>query len=102
MSSLFFAGNLAERGVADLSRAAPPAILFTGVQLWSGRRRAQYFAIRSELLAQFQAPDIREWLIRDPGFLKEPVRQDAAVVFIDLSGFTSLSESLDRTGYASC
>src|SRR6267142_2144402 len=74
--------------------AAPPAILFAGVQLWSGRRRAQYFAIRSELLAQFQAPDIREWLIRDPGFLKEPVRQDAAVVFIDLSGFTSLSESL--------
>jgi len=74
--------------------AAPPAILFTGVQLWSGRRRAQYFAIRSELLAQFQAPDIREWLTRDPDFLKEPVRQDAAVVFIDLSGFTSLSESL--------
>jgi len=74
--------------------AAPPAILFAGVQLWSGRRRAQYFAIRSELLAQFQAPDIREWLTRDPDFLKEPVRQDAAVVFIDLSGFTSLSESL--------
>jgi adenylate cyclase len=74
--------------------AAPPAILFAGVQLSSGRRRAQYFAIRSELLAQFQAPDIREWLTRDPDFLKEPVRQDAAVVFIDLSGFTSLSESL--------
>jgi adenylate cyclase len=74
--------------------AAPPAILFAGVQLWSGRRRAQYFAIRSELLAQFQAPDIRKWLTRDPDFLKEPVRQDAAVVFIDLSGFTSLSESL--------
>jgi adenylate cyclase len=77
-----------------IAAAAPPAILFAGVQLWSGRRRAQYFAIRSELLAQFQAPDIREWLTRDPGFLKEPVRQDAAVVFIDLSGFTSLSESL--------
>jgi len=74
--------------------AAPPAILFAGVQLSSGRRRAQYFAIRSELLAQFQAPDIRKWLTRDPDFLKEPVRQDAAVVFIDLSGFTSLSESL--------
>jgi adenylate cyclase len=74
--------------------AAPPAILFAGVQLWSGRRHAQYFAIRSELLAQFQAPDIRKWLTRDPDFLKEPVRQDAAVVFIDLSGFTSLSESL--------
>ena len=73
---------------------APPAILFAAVQLWSGRRRAQYFATRSKLLGQFQAPDIQEWLTRDPGFLKEPIRQNAAVVFIDLSGFTSLSERL--------
>jgi adenylate cyclase len=77
-----------------LAAAAPPAILFGAVQLWSGRRRAQYFATRTELLKQFQAPDIQEWLTRDPDFLKEPVRQDAAVVFIDLSGFTSLSERL--------
>jgi adenylate cyclase len=68
--------------------------LFGAVQLWSGRRRAQYFATRTELLEQFQAPDIQEWLTHDPNFLKEPVRQDAAVVFIDLSGFTSLSERL--------
>jgi len=33
-------------------------------------------------------------LSRDPNFLAEPVRQNAAVVFIDLSGFTSLSEQL--------
>src|SRR6266849_4836990 len=53
-------------------------------------RSAQYFATRSKLLGQFQAPDIQEWLTRDPGFLKEPIRQNAAVIFIDLSGFTSL------------
>jgi len=47
-----------------IAAAAPPAILFAGVQLWSGRRRAQYFAIRSELLAQFQAPDSG---VADPG-----------------------------------
>jgi adenylate cyclase len=46
------------------------------------------------LLEQFQAPAIQEWLTRDPNFLAEPVRQNAAVVFIDLSGFTSLSEQL--------
>jgi adenylate cyclase len=74
--------------------AAPPAILFAAVQLWSGRRRAQYFAMRSELLEQFQAPGVQEWLTRDPNFLLEPVRQKAAIVFIDLSGFTSLSEQL--------
>jgi adenylate cyclase len=77
-----------------IAAAAPPAILFAAVQLSSGRRRAQYFAARSKLLGQFQAPDIQEWLIRDPGFLKEPIRQNAAVIFIDLSGFTSLSERL--------
>jgi adenylate cyclase len=77
-----------------IAAVAPPALLFVAVQLWSGGRRAQYFATRSKLLGQFQAPDIQEWLTRDPGFLEEPVRQNAAVIFIDLSGFTSLSERL--------
>jgi adenylate cyclase len=75
--------------------AAPPAILFGAVQLWSGRRRVQYFALRNSLLEQFQSPGVKDWLTRDPGFLLEPVRQDAAVVFVDLSGFTSLSERLE-------
>jgi adenylate cyclase len=48
----------------------------------------------SELLQQFQAPALRNWLTRHPEFLLAPVHQNAAVVFIDLSGFTSLSESL--------
>jgi adenylate cyclase len=74
--------------------AAAPVVLFASFQLWSGRRQAQYFATRSELLEQFQAPAVQEWLTRDPNFLVQPVRQNAAVVFIDLSGFTSLSERL--------
>ena len=77
-----------------VAAAAPPAILFAGVQLWSGRRQAHDLAARSDLLDQFQAPGIKEWLIRDPEFLTKPVSQNAAVVFIDLSGFTSLSERL--------
>ncbi len=77
-----------------VAAAAPPTILFASIQLWSGRRRADYFATRSDLLDQFQAPGIQEWLLRDPNFLKTPVSQDAAIVFIDLSGFTALSEQL--------
>jgi adenylate cyclase len=77
-----------------VAAAAPPAILFAAVQLSSGRRRVQYFAMRSELLEQFQAPGVQEWLTKDPNFLLDPVRQNAAIVFIDLSGFTSLSERL--------
>jgi adenylate cyclase len=78
-----------------LAAAVPPVMVFAGVQLWAGGRRTQYFAAKSRSLAQFQAPAVQEWLARDPNFLSTPVRQDAAVVFIDLSGFTALSERID-------
>ena len=41
-----------------------------------------------------QAPGLGRWLAENPDFLSEPVRQDAAIVFIDISGFTGLSERL--------
>jgi adenylate cyclase len=78
-----------------LAAAVPPVAVFAGVQLWAGGRRTQYLAAKSRTLAQFQAPAVQEWLARDPNFLSKPVRQDAAVVFIDLSGFTALSERID-------
>lgn len=77
-----------------MTAAGPPAIVFGAVQLWSGRQRAQYFADQSSLLQQFDAPGLQKWLARHPDFLSEPVRQDAAVVFVDISGFTGLSETL--------
>jgi adenylate cyclase len=76
-----------------IAAAAPPTILFGAMQIWMGRRRAQHFAAESHLLQQFQAPGLRDWLVKNPDFLKEPVHQNAAIVFIDLSRFTSLSES---------
>jgi adenylate cyclase len=77
-----------------IAAAAPPTLLFGAIQLWLNRRRAQYFAMTNELLEQFQAPTLRKWLTRDPTFLLQPVHRDATIVFIDLSGFTSLSETL--------
>lgn len=78
-----------------LAATIPPVAVFAGVQLWAGGRKAQYLTAKSRSLGQFQAPAVREWLARDPDFLAKPVRQDAAVVFIDLSGFTALSERAD-------
>ena len=89
-----FSSGIWLSAAVPIAAAVPPVVLFAAFQLWAGRRRAQYFAMRSELLEQFQAPAIQEWLTRDPNFLAKPVRQNAAVVFIDLSGFTSLSEQL--------
>ena len=91
---LAFSSGIVMSVAVPVAAAAVPVIFFGSLQLWSGRRQAQYFAARNELLEQFQAPAIQKWLARDPNFLAEPVRQNAAVVFIDLSGFTSLSEQL--------
>ena len=77
-----------------IAAAAPPAVLFGSAQIWLGRRRAQHFAKQSALLQRFHTPKLSEWLIQHPDFLSAPVRQDAAIVFIDLSGFTGLSETL--------
>jgi adenylate cyclase len=77
-----------------IAAALPPALIFGAVQLWLDRSRARHFAAQSALLQRIEAPGLGEWLARDPGFLAAPVRQDAAVVFIDLSGFTGLSEAV--------
>ena len=77
-----------------ITAAAPPAILFGAVQLWVQRRRAHQFAEQSELLQRVNAPGFSEWLAVNPDFLAEPVSQHAAILFIDMSGFTALSEKI--------
>ena len=94
-NAVAFAHGIWLDAATTIATAAPPVILFGSLQLWSGRRRAQHLAAQNDLLEQFQTPGLRGWLTRNPDFLLAPVRQDAAVVFIDLSGFTSLSETLD-------
>jgi adenylate cyclase len=91
---LAFSSGLMMSAAVPIVAAAVPVVFFGSLQLWSGRQQLQYFVARNELLEQFQAPAIQKWLAQDPNFLAEPVRQNAAVVFIDLSGFTSLSEQL--------
>ncbi|MFC3643798.1 CHASE2 domain-containing protein [Aquibium oceanicum] len=77
-----------------LAAAAPPALIYGAAQLLQGRQRATFFETQSAMLQRIQAAGLSQWLARDPDFLSEPVRQDAAVVFVDLSGFTGLSETL--------
>lgn len=89
---VFFRQGIWLSAALPLAAAAPPAIVFGSTQIWLDRRRAQRFARQNELLRSFQSPALRDWLARNPNFLLEPVRQEAAIVFIDLSGFTAFSE----------
>lgn len=89
---LLFAQGTWMSAALPLAATVPPAITFGASQIWLDRRRAQIFARQNELLRRFQAPALRDWLARDPDFLARPVRQEASIVFIDLSGFTGFSE----------
>ncbi|MGL4295912.1 MAG: CHASE2 domain-containing protein [Aestuariivirga sp.] len=77
-----------------LAAALPPLVVFALAQIWLARRSSQHFAAQSRALQRFHAPALAELLVRDPGFLARPVEQQAAVIFIDLSGFTGLSEAM--------
>ncbi len=77
-----------------LAAALPPAIVFGVAQIWLDRGRADRLSLQSRTLRAFQPPSLAARLAQDPAFLIKPVRQQAAVVFIDLSGFTGLSEML--------
>ena len=95
LNAFAFTHGIWLNAATTLAAAVPPVAIFAGVQLWVGGRRTQYLTAKSSSLARLQAPAVQEWLARDPNFLSTPVRQNAAVVFIDLSGFTGLSEQTD-------
>jgi adenylate cyclase len=68
--------------------------VFGATSLWLDRRRADRLAAERGTLRRFQPPSLTARLAREPDFLNEPVRQQAALIFIDLSGFTGLSETM--------
>jgi adenylate cyclase len=94
MTAAVFVKGIWLSATLPLAAAAPPAVLFGAAQLWLDRWRADRLAVERRTLRQFQPPSLTERLARDPDFLAKPVRQEAALVFIDLSGFTGLSEVL--------
>ncbi|TCR82227.1 adenylate/guanylate cyclase domain-containing protein [Rhizobium sp. BK376] len=92
-----FAHGIWLSAALPMAAAGPPAVLFGAAQLLLGRRQAHHFAQQSQLLQRVQAPGLTEFLARNPDFLTQPVRQEAAVVFIDINGFTGLSETIGPT-----
>ena len=79
---------------APLASTAPLAVGYAAARYIVERQAAGRIAAEKAMLAKFQSPLLLDHILREPRFLQEPVRQDIAVLFLDLSGFTGAAEAL--------
>jgi adenylate cyclase len=79
---------------APLASTAPLAIGYAAARYILERKAAGRFAAEKAMLAKFQPPLLLDHILRQPDFLENPVRQDVAVMFLDLSGSTGVAEAL--------
>jgi adenylate cyclase len=80
--------------VLPLAGVLPAAAAATVLRQISDRRRTREVVRAEAALRQFQSPMLAERIALDPNFLREPVQRGAAILFVDLAGFTGLSEQL--------
>jgi adenylate cyclase len=77
-----------------LAATSLPVLLYGAGRLWIDQRAELRSADAQQALRRFHDPALAERITNTPDFLTEPVQQLAAVLFVDLSGFTGLSERL--------
>ena len=79
---------------APLASVLPLTVGFAAARSIVERRAGTKIAAEKSTLARFQSPLLLDQLLREPDFLEKPVRQDVAVMFLDLSGSTGVAEAL--------
>jgi adenylate cyclase len=79
---------------APLTAALPLAAGFAAARSIVERRVGARTAAERSTLAKFQSPLLLDRILKEPDFLEKPVRQDVAVMFLDLSGSTGVAEAL--------
>ena len=77
-----------------LTTLIPVAAGYGAARLSLDRILSARLARDKERLSSFQSPLLVEHILRNPGFLDEPVQQEVAVIFVDLAGFTGLAERI--------
>lgn len=98
LTTLAFAGGLWLSAALPLLACLPLA-LAAGTRRYVTERRGAVRSARAVAsLRRFQSPALADRLERDPDYLAQPVARDLAVFFVDLTGFTALSQRLGPEG----
>jgi adenylate cyclase len=79
---------------APFASVLPLTVGFAAARFILERRAGTRIAAERSTLARFQSPLLLDHILREPDFLETPVRQDVAVMFLDLSGSTGVAEAL--------
>jgi adenylate cyclase len=79
---------------APLASVLPLTVGFAAARSIVERRAGTKIAAERSALARFHSPLLLDRLSKEPNFLEKPVRQDVAVMFLDLSGSTGVAEAL--------
>ncbi len=77
-----------------LATSIPLLAGYTGGRFLVEREAGRKSAAEKAMLAKFQSPLLLDHMLKEPQFLDKPVRQDVAVMFLDLSGSTGVAEAL--------
>lgn len=85
-------------GSTPLVSALIPLLIAVGWRYFGERRAAAKGAQTLAALKRFQSPALADMIANDPAFLKHASEHHLSVFFVDLSGFTKLSEKLGPTG----
>ncbi|WP_419914459.1 CHASE2 domain-containing protein [Hoeflea sp.] len=89
----FFQGHWLN-GALPFAASLPPVIAILIVRQVADRYQSRFLLRAQQALSRFQSPKLAERIANDPSFLSVPKEQQAAILFIDLSGYTGLSEHL--------
>lgn len=95
---LAFAHGYWLSAAAPLASVLPLTLGFAAARSIVERRAGTRIAAEKLTLARFHSPLLLDHLSREPDFLEKPVRQDVAVMFLDLSGSTGVAEALGPEG----
>ena len=79
---------------APLASALPLTVGFAAARSIVERRAGTKIAAERSTLARFHSPALLDQLLKEPDFLEKPIREDVAVMFLDLSGSTAVAEAL--------
>lgn len=81
-------------GALPLTASLPPVAALAVLRQYFDRNEMRQLASAQAALGRFQSAVFAKRIAEDPAFLLEPREQTAAILFIDLVGYTGLSERL--------